>query len=596
MCGILSEVNFEGYINKTLFEKQRDTLIHRGPDSYGTYLSKDKHVALGHRRLSIIDLSEYANQPITNEDKTIWLVFNGEIYNFQDLRELLQSKGHVFCSQTDSECIIHAYEEWREQCVSKLWGMFAFVIWDERKQLLFGARDRLGVKPLHYYHENNRFICASEIKAIVTAPDIHRQLDRSAICDYLTYRYIPAPKTIWSNIRKLPPAHAFTLNKNVLKIWNYWQLEPRDKIISEEKAIEHLGELLADAVKRRLISDVPLGLFLSGGLDSTAIAWQMAGLGCKTNSFTIGFSEIEKDETADAALVAKHFNTNHNVEYLSSRELEQLSDLMWYFDEPFGASSMLPTFLVSKTARKEITVALSGDGGDEALAGYNWYDTLLTPGPNSLWRNFFRKSKNTPENLAERYRQVTTPRFTRPQLQKLFNDNLNDIESDELWFFKQNIHSDLNGVKRLQWLDTHTFLPEEVLTKVDRASMANSLEVRSPFLDHRIFEWSFSLSDKVYFNGNKKLLIKKLLQDHVPTSIINKKKQGFSAPVSQYWNDQKCNHILNDSSAITEGLFDKKYIQNLVNDTSINNYAERWLLVIFELWYQKWVSNPSYSV
>lgn len=596
MCGILGEVNFEGYINKALFEKQRDTLIHRGPDSYGTYLSKDKHVALGHRRLSIIDLSEYANQPITNEDKTIWLVFNGEIYNFQDLRELLQSKGHVFCSQTDSECIIHAYEEWREQCVSKLWGMFAFVIWDESKQLLFGARDRLGVKPLHYYHENNRFICASEIKAIVTDPDIQRQLDRSAICDYLTYRYIPAPKTIWSNIRKLPPAHAFTLNQNVLKIWNYWQLEPQDKIISEEKAVEHLGEILADAVKRRLISDVPLGLFLSGGLDSTAIAWQMAGLGCKTNSFTIGFSEIEKDETADAALVAKHFGTNHNVEYLSNRELEQLSDLMWYFDEPFGASSMLPTFLVSKTARKEITVALSGDGGDEALAGYNWYDTLLTPGPNSLWRNFFRKQKNTPENLAERYRQVTTPRFTRPQLQKLFNDNLNEIESDELWFFKQNIHSDLNGVKRLQWLDTHTFLPEEVLTKVDRASMANSLEVRSPFLDHRIFEWSFSLSDKVYFKGNKKLLIKKLLQDHVPTSIINKKKQGFSVPVSQYWNDQKCNHILNDSSAVTEGLFDKKYIKNLVNDTSINNYAERWLLVIFELWYQKWVSNPSYSV
>lgn len=595
MCGILAQINKKVNIDKGLFSRMLDTMSHRGPDDFGSIFSKNDTVALGHRRLSIIDLSDAGRQPMSNEDSSIWLSFNGEIYNFQDLRPVLEAKGHIFRSRTDSEVIIHAYEEWGNACPEKLWGMFAFILWDESKQILFGARDRLGVKPLHYYHSGNTFICASEIKAIVENPDIPRNLDRSAICDFLTYRYIPTPKTIWQDVRKLPPAHAFVFSAKGLRIWKYWSLEQKNDFMTESKAVEFLEELLDDAVKRRLVSDVPLGLFLSGGLDSTAVAWRMKRLNQKIDSFTIGFTGAI-DETPDAELVAKYFNTNHHVEYLSEHEFNQLSNLMWYFDEPFGASSMLPMFLVSKVARKKVAVALSGDGGDEAFAGYNWYDILLNSKfkrwSNRWLRKLFGSQNIKMDSLAERYRQTTTPRFQRNELMQLFNEPLDDIETNELWFFERAVNPELSGIKQLQWLDTHTFLPEEVLTKVDRASMANSLEVRSPFLDHRFFEWTFSLSEKVYFNGEKKHLVKRLLQDNVPESVIRKKKQGFSAPVNLYWNKERVAAILSQSKAVADGLFSRSFLHNLLERSdSSENFARQWLLTVFELWYRRWVTK-----
>jgi asparagine synthase (glutamine-hydrolysing) len=593
MCGILAHINKGIPIDNKLFSEMRDTMVHRGPDDHGSFFSKDGRAALGHRRLSIIDLSELGRQPMSNEDGTIWLSFNGEIYNFQDLRKVLEAKGHRFRSRTDSEVIVHAYEQWGEGCLERLWGMFAFVIWDDGKKVLFGARDRLGVKPLHYHHSGDKFVCASEIKAIVEDPEIPRRLDRSAICDFFTYRYIPAPKTVWQDVRKLPPAHAFVYSADGLRIWKYWGLEPGDEFISEEKALEHLGELLEDAVRLRLISDVPLGLFLSGGLDSTAVAWEMKRLKTEIKTFTIGFSGTNDDETPDAERVARLFDTRHHAEFLSEKEFEGLAELVWYFDEPFGASSMLPTFLVSKVAKKNVTVALSGDGGDEAFAGYNWYDTLLNQvaaGWKRRWLALLRGKDGA--GLAERYRRTTTPRFERKELHGLFTEPLEEIEPNELWFFEKAINRNLSGVKQLQWLDTHTFLPEEVLTKVDRASMANSLEVRSPFLDHRLFEWSFSLSDRVYFNGEKKHLIKALLRDELPGSVIKKRKQGFSAPVNLYWNDERVNGILSRSRAVSDGLFSRSFVENLIKEPDAGRtFSRRWLLMVFELWYRRWISG-----
>jgi len=592
VCGILAQVCNRQPIDERIFLRMRDTLAHRGPDDADTWTSSDGMVALGHRRLAIIDLSKLGRQPLSNEDGTIWLSYNGEIYNFQELRSTLESNGHRFRSHTDSEVIVHAYEEWGESCVNRFLGMFAFVIWDDGRQLLFGARDRLGVKPLHFSISESGFICASEIKAIVEHPDVPRILDQSAICDYLTYRYIPSPKTIWKSVRKLPPAHTFTYRNGTLRTRRYWTLEQGDTVIPKTDAVEQLAELLEDSVKIRLISDVPLGVFLSGGLDSSAIAWQMGRIADRVDSFTIGFGNGEKDETSDAAQMAEHLKTNHHAEILSESELENLSTLLWYFDEPFGASSMCPTFLVSRIARRNVTVALSGDGGDEALAGYNWYDSLLGIKPNFLRQWMYtqkRRWQPAKERLAERYRQTTTPRFQRNQLHQLFSVPLTHLEDDELWFFEQAIRPDLNGVKQLQWLDTHTFLPEESLTKVDRASMANSLEVRSPFLDHRLFEWTFSLDEAVYFGGIKKHLLKELLKHHLPERTIDKPKRGFSAPVNLYWNDVRCNQVLRESRAVADGLLNSKFMDNLIHqrdDRAIR--AQRWLLTVFELWYRKW--------
>lgn len=585
MCGIIGYANLAP-IDKILFCKMRDTMVHRGPDDAGTYFSKKTHVALGHRRLSIIDLSSKGRQPISNENGTIWLSFNGEIYNFQNLRKQLQRQGHTFKSKTDAEIVVHAYEEWGTKCIEKFIGMFAFVIWDELKQTFFGARDRLGVKPMHYYYANNKFICASEIKAIIADPMTPRKIDQNALCDFLTYRYIPSPKTIWQDIKKLPPAHAFIYTNKKLKLWRYWSLKPDNKIISLEEAKSDLVKLLQEATKIRLVSDVPIGLFLSGGLDSTTIAWQLDNLNKKIDSFTIGFSESSKNEILEAQMIAKHFkHLNHYIKNFSASDFADLSDLLWYFDEPFGPSSMLPTYLVSNLAKQKVTVGLSGDGGDELFAGYNWYDSLLSKKANLI--NLFTFSNERQINkLAENYHVLTSPRFRSNELKKLIVDY---NEYDELWFIKNSINSDLTGIKQLQWLDVHSFLPEEVLTKVDRASMANSLEVRSPLLDHRLFEFIFSLSDKIYFNNEKKYILKKTLAGKMPPDIINKRKQGFSAPVNEYWDDKIIDSIIRNSKSAEAGTLNQSYINKLINEKKTSNlYAKKWLIMIFELWYQKW--------
>ncbi len=324
----------------------------------------------------------------------------------------------------------------------------------------------------------------------------------------------------------------------------------------------------------------------------------MNQLNQEVKSFTIGFKNYDKDETKDAELVSNYLKTNHFVEYLSEKELNSIKDLLWFFDEPFGASSMIPTYLVSKVARKNVTVALSGDGGDEAFAGYLWYDKLINVTKRGKWKDWFlltRDEENSVvDKLAKQYRRITTPRFNRYEIHRLFNTSTKNIEEDELWFFKEAINKEIDGIKQLQWLDIHTFLPEEVLTKVDRATMANSLEVRSPFLDHRIFEWIFSLSEKVYFNGEKKHLIKNLLKKEIPNEVIEKPKQGFSAPVNKYWNDQIINKYLLNSEVVKDNIFNVSFIKTLIKERDASStYSKRWLLFIFEIWYRRWVKNKN---
>ena len=598
MCGILAQINRRDRVNRDQFDRMRDTMAHRGPDGADTWVSPDGLSALGHRRLSIIDLTKSGTQPMSNEDGTLWLSFNGEIYNFTELRSILSARGHRFASRTDSEVILHAYEEWGDACVEHLWGMFAFVLWDEKRSRLFGARDRLGVKPLHYAELDSGFLCGSEIKALLPHPGISREIDQSAVCDYLTYRYIPQPKTIWKQIRKLPPAHAFSYASEHFEMWSYWKLQPSANRLSSQDALDRLDSLLADSVERRTISDVPVGLFLSGGLDSSAVGWEMARKSSNVSSFTIGFSDPENDETRQARQVADHLGLAHEQWDLDPNILGSLDDVVRYFDEPYGASSMLPTFLVSKVASESVKVVLSGDGGDEALAGYNWYDQLLGLAPRSFGGRVKHAAlaatswfKPEDRRIIEDYRSVTCPRFNREDLNSLFSAPLTGVESDELWFLERHGGADLDGIKRLQWIDTHTYLPEEVLTKVDRASMAHGLEVRSPLIDHRLYEWVFSLDQAVYFSGQKKKLLKDLFRSRLPGNIIDGRKRGFSAPVTRYWTEERCDNILTNLKAVEDGMFNRNAVTQLIHAPSDARTAgKKWLLVVFDAWYRQWVN------
>lgn len=590
MCGIIAQVNRRAKVDTALFDRMRDTMTHRGPDDAGTWIDQTGSVALGHRRLSIIDLSENGRQPMANEDGNLWLSFNGEIYNFVELRKLLAGRGHTFSSNTDSEVILHAYEEWGDACVERLWGMFAFVIWDDDRNRLFGARDRLGVKPLHYHRGTDTFICASEIKAILPHPAVARKIDRNAVCDFLTYRYIAQPRTVWQDVRKLPPGYAFSYAEGRFEQWQYWKLQPGNDPLGQDDALLRLDELLTDSVARRMVSDVPVGVFLSGGLDSSAIAWQMKQLDDQVSSYTIGFGDPETDETPQARLIAEHLGLNHHERDLGRDAFGSLDELATYFDEPFGASSALPLYLVSRVASQGVKVILTGDGGDEAFAGYNWYDRLLAPAsPLGRAKMMAKRLLRGSERIEERYRQATTPRFTTSELSSLFAEPLIGSDQDELWFFTQNVAPNLQDVKQLQWLDTHTFLPEEVLTKVDRASMAHSLEVRSPFLDHRLFEWIFSLDPAVYFGGEKKRLLRRAMKDRIPETILHRPKRGFSAPIASYWNEARCNDVITSSKAVKDGLFTRRAVDALIAEPSNSRVSgKKWLLVVFDAWYRRW--------
>ena len=587
MCGIIGHIQKQEKIDLELFNAMRDTLLHRGPDGAGTQLLNTNKVAFGHRRLSIIDLSEKGKQPMCNEDQTIWLTFNGEIYNFKKLKKLLQSNGHIFSSKTDSEVLIHGYEEWgMEGLLIRLKGMFVFAIWDETKKRLFAARDRFGIKPFYYYQDVSQFIFASEIKAIIKNPTVDTTLDFSAVADFLVYRFIPAPKSVYQNIKKLPSAHylIFDGKFNQYSVHKYWDLEYSEQTsLSYPEVLEKTNDLLQTAVKEHLVSDVPIGVFLSGGYDSSAIVHYLNQMSHATQTFSIGFEGSQRSEHEYAQIVADRYNTSHFEKILPPGLRKDISNLSYFYDEPLGGSSFIPTFEVSKLAAKQVKVVLGGDGGDEVFAGYNWYYQLMDSTYSFIDRvKFLLHGK---EDLLTGYRKkMDWAGFSYKEAARLLNGNLSKSELPSTnWIYEKYDRPKLPKLKRLQLLDFKTFLPELILTKVDRAGMANSLEVRVPFLDHELIEFVFSLPTESYYQkGIKKKLLYSLIKQHFPQKILNKKKQGFSYPSTK---------PIDYSALITEGFMIKNNIVSLdmVKKYIRDNQSQKlFALAILENWFSYW--------
>jgi asparagine synthase (glutamine-hydrolysing) len=599
-------------------------LAHRGPDDGTVYL--EGPVGLGHRRLSIIDRAG-GKQPIFNEDKTKAIVFNGEIYNFQVLRQLLLDKGHCFATHSDTEVILHAYEEYGENCVQHLRGMFAFAIWDGQKKCLFLARDRLGIKPLYYAWDGQKFLFASEIKALLEDPMMAKTIDPLALDDYLTYLYIPAPKTIFHGIRKLLPGHTLNVSEQGLQEQEYWDLSftPQDGI-REEDYIDGLVTKLREAVASHLLSEVPLGAFLSGGIDSSAVVGVMAGLLDEpVNTASIGFREAGFDELPYARAVAQKFKTHAYEKLVEAHAAKILETLVWHFDEPFADSSMIPTYYVSQVARERVTVCLSGDGGDENFAGYRRYrfdvlenrlraflpqalrcplfGTLGHLYPKADWLPQLFRAKTLLTNLSlspeEGYfhsMSSFTPSMKallyRPSLQKTLigYDPFSVMQA----YFDRTRGWD--SLSRIQYVDIKTYLPDDILTKVDRASMAHALEVRVPLLDHEFVEYAASIpaSFKLH-NGQGKFIFKRALRNLLPPAILGRRKMGFSIPLT-HWFQGDLKRLFEEQvlakDAFIGHFFDPAPIHLwwTQHQRGIRDYAPHfWALLVLECWGRRFI-------
>jgi asparagine synthase (glutamine-hydrolysing) len=603
------------------------TIIHRGPDDEGIYAQGP--VGLGMRRLSIIDLSG-GHQPIHNEDKTIWVVYNGEVYNFPELRTELKGRGHQFYTHTDTEVIVHLYEEMGANCVRKLRGMFALALYDERRESLLLARDRLGKKPLHYALSSGRLLFGSEIKALLAlAPEL-TDVDPEGLLQYFYFGYIPDPHTAFVRIKKLPPGHLLEYAKGRIEVRQYWDLPVYGTYdpVSEEECLEQLEERLAEAVRIRLISDVPLGALLSGGVDSSLVVGLMARASSGAiKTFTIGFNNQDFNEAQYARAVAERFGTEHHELVVEPDIQDTLDHLSRTLEEPFGDSSMVPTYHVSRMARQHVTVALSGDGGDETFGGYDRYQVQLDRqkfdripkwmgryfrqhlypwlSPSAYGRRFaFNVS------LPERDRYLDSiahlPVFDRER--QLFSDELlswtREYPSPNQLFqeyFEKAPAAD--ALSQLLYVDTKTYLTADVLAKVDRMSMLNSLEVRCPLLDHVCVEWAARLASswKVRF-GDRKYVLKKLAERiGVPKKVLHRPKQGFAMPLTHWWRKELKNEMLEllvEPRTLQRGYFNPQGVRQLVSEQMSgrrNRPYDLWLLLVFELWHRNFLEAKGFS-
>jgi len=619
MCGIAGVVGdqHDGRIDRATIHQMCQTMVHRGPDDEGICVQNG--VGLGMRRLSVIDLTG-GQQPIFNEDGSIAVVFNGEIYNFSELRRQLECRGHRFSSQSDTEVIVHLYEEIGCDCVSRLRGMFGIALFDFRQRRLLLARDRVGKKPLHYAHVDGRLWFGSEIKAILAAAPRLAEVNQSALLQYLYFGYIPDPLTAYAKIQKLPPAHLLEFQNGELRVRQYWDFpeygtySPR----SEEQCLEELEHRFTDAVKVRLISDVPLGAFLSGGTDSSTIVALMARASSKpVKTFSIGFQAADFNEAPYAKLVADKFGTEHHELILKPNLREELESITSLLDEPFGDPSMLPTYFVACLARKYVTVVLSGDGGDEAFAGYDRYRIHLNeregypvPGWVGHWyresvfhrlprwipgRNFaYSVSLPWPERYIEAVSLAPYERnfgLLSPDFLKLFHNGDHPLSRFREWLDKAPAEDPL---ARVLYLDSKTYLPGDILTKVDRMSMATSLEARAPILDHVFLEWVTCLATKWKFDGKrqKHILIKLARKLGVPSAVLDRPKQGFAVPL-QHWLRHELKDlvlsILLDSRTLQRGYFDPSGVKRLINSFfqgRTDDCLEIWRLMMLELWFR----------
>ncbi len=620
MCGICGKIYFDDSrrVSQYEIETMADSMIHRGPDDEGLFIHNN--VGLGFRRLSIIDLNT-GHQPISNEDETIQIVFNGEIYNFLELRKQLQSLGHSFKTNTDTEVIVHLYEQYGADCLRYLRGMFAFSIWDEKEQKLFCARDRFGIKPFFYSINNERFIFGSELKVILSSEKINKEIDNLALDSFFTFGYVAGENTIFKEIKKLKPAHYLELNikKKFVNIQRYWDVsfEPDYKTTEEEWSVQ-LEEQLSDSVKSHLVSDVPLGAFLSGGIDSSAVVAMMSKhSSSQVKTFSIGFHEEEFNELKFARQIAEKYNTEHHEQIVKPESIELLPKLARAYDEPFADSSAIPTYYVSKFAREYVTVVLSGDGGDELFAGYNSYQKLnafykynLTPAVfNSLfWGNINKaipvsvKGKGFTYYLSKDRRLVGAyiALMTQSERPFLYREHVwENIKRSSAEFYKERIINSCGTkdfISRMQELDIKTYMVDDILTKVDRASMQNSLEVRVPILDHKFAEFTFKIPSELKLKGkDKKYIFKKAMSKYLTDDVLFHKKQGFAVPL-KYWfkNDLKDylhERFTSNNNFINEH-FDTSFMLKMISDAESgkrNLNGSIWALLFLDAWAQQYI-------
>ena len=622
MCGICGVVYKDPNrrVNPRVLKRMCDTIQHRGPDDEGQEVLG--HVGLGMRRLSIIDLAT-GHQPLSNEDHSVTLVYNGEVYNYRELRDQLKQSGHRFRTETDTESIVHGYEAWSDGVCEQLNGMFGFALWDVKNKTLFLARDRLGIKPLYYYEDDEKLVFGSEIKAILACPDVQRRLDYQALNNYLSFEYIPAPRSIFKDIRKLEPGHWLRYADGRMTIQPYWKLRPEENAWSEGDASDRLAELLKDAVRMRLVSDVPLGAFLSGGLDSSIVVSQMAGLMDQpVKTFSIGFKESSYNELGYARAVASKYDTEHHEFTIEANALDLTEKLVQHLDEPFGDFSIFPTYLVSKMARDYVTVVLSGDGGDELFAGYDTYRAHRFDRqyyhrlPKIVKRSFiepFAKGlrptdqKKGPVNSFKRFVQGTTlPKSIKHVRWMVFMDEMeraslfskdvqNEIVEQDPYDFIHRYFAetdDLDDITRTGYTDVKTYLVDDILVKVDRMSMATSLEARVPYLDHRIVEFAYSLPPDLRMKGlGTKYLLQKTFWDDLPAEVQNRDKQGFSIPIKNWIRGElkpMMLDLLDEGRIRQQGLFDASFVTRLVEEHLVgreNHSHLLWGLMVFEQWH-----------
>jgi asparagine synthase (glutamine-hydrolysing) len=632
MCGLTGFIDFKKQSNVAILKKQTDTLYHRGPDGEGQeiYETENAQIGLGHRRLSIIDLTEGGSQPMHfNQSK---IIFNGEIYNFNEVKEELIKLGHSFSSHSDTEMILHAFEQWGIKCIEKFIGMFAFVLYDESKQEVYCVRDRAGVKPFFYFWQDGIFIFGSELKALVAHPNFNKEIDLNAAASFMQFGYVPTPHCIWKSTQKLKAGHYlhFSIEKAKYTITQYWNVydaynKPKLAINFDEAKVE-TEKLLKSACDYRMVADVPVGVFLSGGYDSTTVAALLQKDRTeKIKTFTIGVPDAGLNEAPYAKDIAKHLGTDHTEFYCTEKEaLEMIADLPFNFDEPFADSSAIPTTLVSKIARKDVTVALSADAGDEVFAGYNRYDYILKHGkklnasPAIIrkavagimnvvpadkipvlknkynFHNRYEKTKNLLKDPSMQNIMLSlSQHYNNEQTQKLFLHSVSPLttafESKELL---PKYYDDLSFMLAI---DYQNYMLDDILQKVDRAAMTVSLEGREPFLDHRVIEWAAQLpNDYKYNNGNKKYILKEINKKYIPESLMDRPKMGFGIPIAK-WLAEDLRDMVQDfcgSKKIeSQKIFNVVEIEKLLKDFygGKKELANKvWYLLMFQMWMDKW--------
>jgi asparagine synthase (glutamine-hydrolysing) len=622
MCGLtgIFEYKRPTDITKEQVHRMNETIVHRGPDDEGVFVGPG--VGLGFRRLSIIDVAG-GHQPISNEEGTIWVMLNGEIYNYPELRKELLERGHTLATRSDTETIVHLYEEYGESCVSRLRGMFAIVLWDSKKRKLLLARDRVGKKPLFYAADKQRIIFGSELKALLAGDGFSREMDLQALSDYFSFGYIPAPKTIYQAVRKVLPGHYVLVSDDgTVQERCYWNLTfGETESRSEKQWCECIREQLSDAIRVRLMSDVPLGAFLSGGVDSSAVVAGMAGLmNQAVTTCSIGFDDPQFDESKHARQVAVQFHTDHHDQVVRPEALTIVDKLTWHYDEPFADSSAIPTYYVSRIARQKVTVALGGDGGDENFAGYRRYvfdraennlrallpaavrSTVFGPlgrcYPALAWAPRVFRAKATFQSLSRNplegyFNSISV--FRCEEKQKLFTQDfrrrLKEYDSIEVLRHHYERAGTTDPLSRIQYVDIKTYLPDDILAKVDRASMAVSLEVRAPLLDHRFMEMLARIPSSLKLRGRQgKYIFKKAMEPVLSPDTLYRPKQGFAVPLARWFREDLKEMARQTIFGVQDGILDLGYLEKIWSEHQRNTFdrsAYLWSVFMFRNWQQR---------